>query len=103
MPQMRLRPIGMELRPLLQPQPGQQHLLKDQAEHSVPMPRCDLIRRRGAPVFTAHVEFGVAEMRHQLGEVVCYCGHVVAAVWMGGVSDAAHVGCDDGVVGREEW
>ncbi len=103
MPQMRFRSIRIELRPLLQAKPGQQHFLKDQAQHSLRVPRRDLVCSRSAPVFAAHVELLVAEMGHQLSEVVCYGGHIVATVGMGRVPDAAHVCGYHCVLWCQEW
>lgn len=99
---MRFRPIGIERRPLLQAKAWQQHLLKDQAGHSLRVPRRHLIRRRGAPIFAAHVERLVAEMGHEFGEVVRHGGHVVASVRMGRVPDAAHVCGYDRVLWRQK-
>ena len=51
----------VELRPLLEPEPGQRHLLKHQAQHALRIPRAHLVRNRGARVLAADVEPIVAE------------------------------------------
>jgi hypothetical protein len=87
---------------VLQPVAGEDHLLVDELLDAVRVGGGELVGRGGAPVLTDEPEPVVAELGHELGEVLGHVAHVEAARGVLGVPEAAHVRDDHPVVPGEQ-
>lgn len=92
-------------RALLEPEPGNQHLAERQRLHAIAVLGRDGVRIIRAPVLGVQVEGPVAQLRHQLDDIVRVRLRVVTVCcWrFVRIPESAQVGGHDAEVWCEEW